>query len=80
MDKTIATWRSHSQKTAELARRGNQEVTADKVKELKLSAERGVLLGKVLEDSPAAKSGLKDGDVVTEINGQRRKEPRNSAG
>jgi serine protease Do len=48
-----------------------QEVTADKVKELKLSAERGVLLGKVLEDSPAAKSGLKDGDVVTEINGQR---------
>jgi hypothetical protein len=45
-----------------------QEVTADKVKELKLSAERGVLVGKVLEDSPAAKSGLKDGDVVTEIN------------
>jgi serine protease Do len=48
-----------------------QEVTADKVKDLKLTAERGVLIGKVLEESPAAKSGLKDGDVVTEINGQR---------
>ena len=48
-----------------------QEVTAEKAKELKLSAERGVVVGKVLEDSPAAKAGLKDGDVVTEINGQR---------
>jgi serine protease Do len=48
-----------------------QEVTAEKAKDLKLSAERGALIGKVLEDSPAAKAGLKDGDVVTEINGQR---------
>lgn len=48
-----------------------REVTSDKAKELKLPAERGVLVGKVLEDSPAAKSGLKDGDVITEVNGQR---------
>jgi len=47
------------------------EVTSDKAKELKLSAERGVLLGKILPDSPAAKAGLKENDVVTEINGQR---------
>ena len=48
-----------------------REVTADKVKELRLPAERGVIVGKVLGDSPAAKSGLKDGDVITEINNQR---------
>ena len=48
-----------------------QEVSGEKAKELKLPAERGVVIGKVLEDSPAAKAGLKDNDVVTEINGQR---------
>jgi serine protease Do len=47
------------------------EVTADKAKELKLSAERGVVLGKIVPDGPAAKAGLKENDVVTEINGQR---------
>jgi serine protease Do len=47
------------------------EVNADKVKELKLPAERGVVLGKIVPDSPAAKAGLKEGDVVSEINGQR---------
>jgi serine protease Do len=48
-----------------------QEVTGEKAKELKLSAERGVVLGKIIPDSPAAKAGLKENDVVTEINGQR---------
>jgi len=47
------------------------EVTAEKAKELKLSAERGVVLGKIVPDSPAAKAGLKENDVVTEVNGQR---------
>ena len=47
------------------------EVTAEKAKDLKLSAERGVVLGKIIPDSPAAKAGLKEDDVVTEINGQR---------
>jgi C-terminal processing protease CtpA/Prc len=47
------------------------EVTSDSAKELKLSAERGVVLGKIVPDSPAAKAGLKENDVVTEINGQR---------
>jgi serine protease Do len=47
------------------------EVTSDKAKELKLAAERGVVLGKIIPDSPAAKAGLKENDVVTEINGQR---------
>ncbi len=47
------------------------EVTSDKAKELRLSAERGVVLGKIVPDSPAAKAGLKENDVVMEINGQR---------
>jgi serine protease Do len=47
------------------------EVTAQKAKELALPAERGVMLGKIVENSPASKAGLKENDVVTEINGQR---------
>lgn len=50
---------------------GVAEVTPDKMKEFKLPAERGVVLGKIVPDSPAAKAGLKPNDVVTEINGQR---------
>jgi serine protease Do len=48
-----------------------QEVTAEKAKELKLPAERGVVVAGVTEDSPAAKAGLKEKDVITEVNGQR---------
>ncbi len=48
-----------------------QEVSSEKAKSLKLSSERGALIGKVLPDSPANKAGLKENDVVTEINGQR---------
>src|SRR5258706_116164 len=47
------------------------EVTADNAKELKLPAERGVVVAGVTEDSPAAKAGLKENDVITEVNGQR---------
>ena len=47
------------------------EVTADKAKELKLPAARGVILSRVEADSPAAKAGLKANDVITEFNGQR---------
>lgn len=50
---------------------GVAEVTPEKVKELRLPAERGALVGKIVPDSPAAKAGLKENDVVTEINGQR---------
>ena len=48
-----------------------EEVSSTKAKDLKLPAERGVLLEKIVPDSPAAKAGLKENDVVTEINGQR---------
>ena len=49
----------------------SQEISSEKAKELKLPAERGVLLERIVPDSPAAKAGLKDTDVITEINGQR---------
>jgi C-terminal processing protease CtpA/Prc len=49
----------------------SQEISAEKAKELKLPAERGVLLERIVPDSPAARAGLKDSDVITEINGQR---------
>jgi serine protease Do len=49
----------------------SQDVNADKAKELKLPAERGVFVGRIVPDSPAAKAGLKENDVITEINGQR---------
>ncbi len=48
-----------------------QEVTSDKAKGLKLPSERGVVIGRIVSDSPAAKAGLKEDDVVTEVNGQR---------
>ncbi|HUK53307.1 MAG TPA: PDZ domain-containing protein [Candidatus Binatia bacterium] len=48
-----------------------EEVSAEKTKELKLPAERGVLVTRVTEDSPAAKAGLKVNDVITEFDGQR---------
>lgn len=47
------------------------EVTDEKAKELKLAATRGVLIGEVEADSAAAKAGIKEGDVITDFNGQR---------
>jgi len=46
------------------------EISADRAKELKLSAIRGVEIVSVDEDSPAAKAGLKEHDVITSYDGQ----------
>lgn len=46
------------------------EVTADKAKDLKLSDVRGVEVIDVEPDSPAAKAGLKEHDVITKYDGQ----------
>ncbi len=46
-----------------------EDISADRAKELKLSADRGVYVSEVEKDSPAEKSGLKSGDVITEFNG-----------
>jgi serine protease Do len=47
------------------------EINPERAKALKLKEERGVEITRVEEDSPAAKAGLKVGDVVLEYNGQR---------
>jgi serine protease Do len=46
-----------------------EDISADRAKELKLSAARGVYVSEVEKDSPAEKSGLKSGDVITEFDG-----------
>jgi membrane-associated protease RseP (regulator of RpoE activity) len=48
-----------------------EEVTPDRMKELGLAEERGAIVMKVIEGSPAAKAGLKENDVVVSFNGQR---------
>jgi serine protease Do len=48
---------------------GGVEVTSEKVKALNLKEEGGVLVSSVTEDGPAAKAGIKEGDVVLEFNG-----------
>jgi len=46
------------------------EVTADKAKDLKLPALRGVIIQDIEPDSPAAKAGLKENDVVLRYDDQ----------
>ena len=50
---------------------GITEINAERVKALKLAEEGGIEITRVEEDSPAAKAGLKKGDVVLEYQGQR---------
>src|SRR3984957_13140632 len=50
---------------------GVAEVDAERAKALNLKEVRGVEVKSVDENSPAAKAGLKEGDVVLEYNGQR---------
>lgn len=50
---------------------GVADIDADRARELKLPEVRGVEIKNVDDDSPAAKAGLKEGDVVLEYNGQR---------
>ena len=46
------------------------EVTTEKAKDLKLAGLRGVVVMDVEPDSPAAKAGLKENDVITQYDGQ----------
>lgn len=46
------------------------EVTPEKSKDLRLPATRGVIVSEIEPDSPAAKAGLKQNDVILEYDGQ----------
>jgi serine protease Do len=47
-----------------------EEVTAERAKNLKLPAVRGVIVEEVEPDSPAGKAGLKQNDVILQYDGQ----------
>jgi serine protease Do len=46
-----------------------QDVTPDLVAAMKLGATRGALVSEVVHDTPAARAGIKEGDVIVEANG-----------
>jgi serine protease Do len=47
-----------------------QDIDANPAKQFNLSDQNGALVGDVMADTPAAKAGLKSGDVITSVNGQ----------
>ena len=49
---------------------GVANITEERVKALKLKDDHGVVVMNVGDDTPAAKAGLKESDVITEFNGQ----------
>ena len=70
--------RAHTASTRIVVSRSNSylgvavvEIVADRAKQLHLKEEHGVEVTCVDEGSPAAKAGLKPGDVVLEYNGER---------
>ncbi|REJ66385.1 MAG: DegQ family serine endoprotease [Planctomycetota bacterium] len=48
-----------------------QDLNEDLAESFGYEDKQGVLIGDVLDDGPAAKAGLKGGDIVIELNGQR---------
>jgi serine protease Do len=53
-----------------------QNVTPALASEFDLKTARGALISDILPDSPAAKAGFKDGDVVLEYNGKKVEDSR----
>jgi serine protease Do len=56
-----------------------QQVSATMAKALHMSESSGALIAGVQSDAPAARAGLEPGDVITAVNGQAVKNPRDLA-
>jgi serine protease Do len=54
-----------------------QDISAELADQFKLPTRSGALVADVVPDSPAAKAGLKGGDVITELQGKSVKDSRN---
>lgn len=52
-----------------------QPLTPELAKQFNIVDEKGVLIGDVVEGSPAEKAGLQRGDVITEYDGKKIEEP-----
>ena len=56
-----------------------QPVTKDIASSLGLSEDKGAIIASPQQDGPAAKAGLKAGDVITAVNGETVQDPRDLA-
>jgi serine protease Do len=53
-----------------------QPLTPDLAKQFGIADEKGILVGDVIEDSPAEKAGIQRGDIILEFNGRKVEDPR----
>ena len=53
-----------------------QQINEDPNSGFRLSESEGVLIARVVRNSPAAQAGIRSGDVLTRVNGESVAEPR----
>jgi serine protease Do len=69
-DKVVRDLRAHGRVTRGWLGVEMQEITPELASELGLHKAEGVIVANVLEDSPAAEGGIRQGDVIKSLNGK----------